>query len=606
MKKLRKQINAGEQVEQAWQRAGHNLAECGPLADELQRRGEREGSPMLLAEAQLLRCYEVGENGDFAAALAQLPPLQQSGADLPLNTSLRIAIYKGRLLAQQNEQEEAGRLFREVEAQLEQAAEEVQLLYYEIAEDYYEYHNLPLAFDCIVKGSAIAERRGDFARQGYFNFTKGILYYKNNEKQQAIEQLQSLLPFLEQHEITQTLLDTLYYLAQIFANEKQFDQSLQYAAKGLQLAQQQESPLATCKAYLAVMDACIELSRYAEAKETGFKALEQAAHFRLQAQLPHIHLHIGRACAKAGEVSEAEEMYRLALDGFTKKGNKHYLRLVTKALADFYEEQGRFDKALEYYRQSVDYKEEVLNENMQRNLTALRLRYEAGKKDAELRELKIKQQQAELERTESELKAIKAQMNPHFIFNALNSIQEMFLVGDKRLANEHLGKFSQLTREILKASCQTSISLTEEINMLHNYLQLEALRFEQGFSYALSFDKQHLADAIHLPPMLLQPYVENAIRHGLLHKKGEKHLRISFRFAEADKKLICEITDNGIGRTQASLLSSNTRPLHQSFSSAANERRLELLNQSRDEQIGVVYHDLPSGTRVVITIPVQL
>ncbi len=593
-------------ITEAWQKAGHDLDLCEDLAADLHQKGIRSQSPVLLAEAALLRCYQLGESGNFSGALQQLDTLQAAYTKLPLDTSLRISIYRSRLLAQQGQQEEAGLLFAEIEHQLDGAADDVRLFYYEVAEDYYEYHNLPKAFDCIVKGSAIAEQKGDFVRLGYFRFTQGILYYKNNEKEQSLEQLARLLPFLEQHGLVHTQLDTLYYLAQIYANEKQFAESLKCARQGLELASKKGSALSTSKAYLAVIDAGIELGQYAEALEMGYKALEHAQSLGLASQLPHLHQQIARACARSGRTDEAEQMYLQAYEEFKQKGNKHYLRLITKNLAEFYEAQGLFQKALEYHKQCVVYKEELMNESTQRSLAALRVRYEAGKKEMELRELKIKQQQAELERTESELKAIKAQMNPHFIFNALNSIQEMFLIGDKRLANEHLGKFSQLTREILKASCQTSISLTEEINMLHNYLQLEALRFDHGFTYAISFDKQEKADDIHLPPMLLQPYVENAIRHGLLHKKGEKHLRISFKLLDGEQKLLCEIRDNGIGRMQASLLSSNNRPLHQSFSSAANERRLHLLNQNRDTEIGVVYNDLAEGTRVLITIPVRL
>ncbi len=126
----------------------------------------------------------------------------------------------------------------------------------------------------------------------------------------------------------------------------------------------------------------------------------------------------------------------------------------------------------------------LVNTERIKEVTLLNKKYESEKRESELRELKIRQQQTELESRESELKAIKAQMNPHFIFNALNSIQEMFFIGDKRLANEHLGKFSQLTREILKASGKQFISLSEEMEMLTKYLELEGLRFEKDFSFS--------------------------------------------------------------------------------------------------------------------------
>jgi tetratricopeptide (TPR) repeat protein len=279
--------------------------------------------------------------------------------------------------------------------------------------------------------------------------------------------------------------------------------------------------------------------------------------------------------------------------------------IVQKNISTCYARTNNYEKAFYALNDFITLKLEAIEEERNKEIATLQTQYETEKREAELRELKIKQQQTELESRESELKAIKAQMNPHFIFNALNSIQEMFFIGDKRLANEHLGKFSQLTREILKASGKQFISLSEEMEMLTKYLELEGLRFEKDFSFSIQSNNDEASDDILLPPMLLQPYIENAIRHGLLHQKGEKTIAIHFNFDENKKLLTCVIQDNGIGRNASTEINKNRKQLHESFSTSANEKRLELLNQNRDEKIGVWYEDLIPGTKVIVTIPVN-
>jgi tetratricopeptide (TPR) repeat protein len=278
---------------------------------------------------------------------------------------------------------------------------------------------------------------------------------------------------------------------------------------------------------------------------------------------------------------------------------------LCRHLHPLYLEVGETQKAYETLLEYTETRFKILDENRAKETAQLQAKYESEKRESELREMKIRQQQAELERSESELKAIKAQMNPHFIFNALNSIQEMFFIGDKRLANEHLGKFSQLTREVLRASGKRLISLSEEIDMLTKYLELEGLRFESDFTFSISVNDENVADDIMLPPMLIQPYVENSIRHGLLHKQGKKSIKVSFVFDEENKHLSCVIEDNGVGRTAAAEINMGRKQLHESFSTSANAKRLELLNQNRDEKIGVQYEDLAEGTKVSILIPVS-
>ena len=210
---------------------------------------------------------------------------------------------------------------------------------------------------------------------------------------------------------------------------------------------------------------------------------------------------------------------------------------------------------------------------------------------------------------QSQLVSLKAQMNPHFMFNALNSIQEFILTNDKRQANMYMGKFADLMRMTLDMSNKKEIGLDDEIKILELYLQLEALRFEEHFNYAIEVkDEVHTAD-IKLPSMLIQPYVENAVKHGLLHKQGEKILSVVFDIDKAST-LSCTITDNGIGRKRSGEINEMRQSRYTSFATGATQKRLELLNYERDAAIAVVYNDLhdsngnAEGTGVTIKIPV--
>ena len=235
-----------------------------------------------------------------------------------------------------------------------------------------------------------------------------------------------------------------------------------------------------------------------------------------------------------------------------------------------------------------------------------------ARKKAEIIRLELKETQKRLaiekQYRQSELKALKAQMDPHFIFNALNSIQEYIVLNQKNLASDYLGKFADLMRKYLKYSDRGSISLQEEMNCLRIYLELEKIRFEEKLNYTLVVSENLDLDSICIPTMLIQPYVENALKHGLLHKKGDREIIISIDETNTDKQLICSIYDNGIGRKKARELKKKRANFNQSFATKATQSRLELLNFGRTHKIGFVIEDLyevnmASGTRVTVTIP---
>lgn len=206
-----------------------------------------------------------------------------------------------------------------------------------------------------------------------------------------------------------------------------------------------------------------------------------------------------------------------------------------------------------------------------------------------------------------EMQVIKAQMNPHFIFNAINSVQQFILVNDNDNARKYLVKFSRLLRMILESSHEDSISLENEIDILTRYIEIEALRFERSFTYEIVTDAGLNTSRIKIPQMLIQPLVENAIWHGLLPKEDDRRLRIHFSCADP-QILVCIIDDNGVGRNarKAEEGVSKRRSLAISFI----RQRLELMNRERNKGYGIYITDKTdaqgnsAGTSVTITLPI--
>jgi LytS/YehU family sensor histidine kinase len=197
-------------------------------------------------------------------------------------------------------------------------------------------------------------------------------------------------------------------------------------------------------------------------------------------------------------------------------------------------------------------------------------------------------------------------MSPHFIFNVLNSIQFFIAKNDRLNAINYLSTFSKLMRSVLTHSVSNKIKLADEIELLKNYVQLEMTRFESKFDLVLKVSDELDLETIELPSLLIQPYVENAILHGLYNKPEKGTLQISI--TEENDHLIFEIEDNGIGRAEAMRLRQKNFPTHQSMGIKVTEERLKLINHH--DIAGFEIEDLitegePGGTRVKIKIAIS-
>lgn len=202
------------------------------------------------------------------------------------------------------------------------------------------------------------------------------------------------------------------------------------------------------------------------------------------------------------------------------------------------------------------------------------------------------------------LKSLRTQMNPHFIFNALNSVNSFIAQNDERTANRYLSDFSTLMRSVLVNSEEDFISLEKELELLGLYLKLEHSRFQDKFDYELDVDKAIDKGQFQIPPMLLQPYIENAVWHGLRYKKEKGFLKVTLTQKDAETILI-EISDNGIGRKKSKELKTDHQKKQQSKGMQNIKQRIAILNEMYKDKVDVFIEDLnddETGTKVILTL----
>ena len=226
-------------------------------------------------------------------------------------------------------------------------------------------------------------------------------------------------------------------------------------------------------------------------------------------------------------------------------------------------------------------------------------------------EQRIQQIQSDFQKKiiETEMAALRAQMNPHFIFNCLNSINLFILKSEPDIASDYLTKFSRLIRLVLDNSRTQQVTLSNEITAIKLYIEMEALRFANKFGYEIIVNDNINIEETEIPPMILQPYVENAIWHGLMQYNGEGKINLSF--SRKGNILTAIIDDNGIGRDLAQRMKSKTAIEHKSHGMKVTAERIEMINRIYDTHATVEIIDklgdtgIAFGTTVKIEIPLK-
>ncbi len=328
-------------------------------------------------------------------------------------------------------------------------------------------------------------------------------------------------------------------------------------------------------------------------------------------------------------------------------GSRINIKNAYLGLSEVFKARNNFKEAYNYFKLFKAMEDSVQNESVNKAVVELEAKYVTDKKEKEIALLKAdqlfkeaqtqkqtqlilgliaigitlavvfvllynrnqlqKKNALEKKNFELERNALAVQMNPHFIFNSLGSISGFVAENEKDKAIEYLGVFSKLIRHNLEQSREQLVSVKQEADMLKLYLYLQQLRFDGKFNYEIKVDEK-ISDSVALPPMFIQPYVENAILHGVIPKIGPGNISVKFNLNESNE-LVCEVMDDGIGMLESKNRKNSFDNQQKSLAMTIAQERKEIINSKNKQKIQILVNDLKynakEGTIVKLIFPLE-
>lgn len=424
------------------------------------------------------------------------------------------------------------------------------------------------------------------------------------------------------------------------------DLAIDYYRKCLAVNQQLNNPTGLAICYNSLGSAYKDKKDYAHALEYLNKALVVNSKVEDKVHVAESYLSIGKLFSQEGKHEEARKYIQLSIDVSLLWRFKSMLMDAYKTLAADYKASGDFERSLASMDKSLLYKDSLLDETSAQALAQTQAIYEVDRKDNQIKLLEHDKQLSELrtkrnvvyiislagfvlmlsvggffyirhrnletnkQTLQLELRSLRAQMNPHFIFNSLSSIHRFIWSNNQEEASDYLTKFSRLMRMILDNTQYTFISLNKELESLRLYLDLEKLRCNDIFDYSINVAEDINEEEAMIPPMIIQPYVENAIWHGLVHKSGKGLLEINVTVK--GRTMTCIVTDNGIGRKKAIEIKEKKGQTHRSMGMKVTEGRIDLIrkiNNTKEANVNITDLEdgagIATGTEVKLILPVE-
>ncbi|MCB0630026.1 MAG: histidine kinase [Saprospiraceae bacterium] len=435
----------------------------------------------------------------------------------------------------------------------------------------------------------------------------GKIYERNDEHEKSVDAYRKVVRMCESMQMRTRLAWHYLNVGNGYLAMSDLASAREYFNKAINIGDD-TSERAKASAYANLGFCYYEEERYEEALEYFARAesIYQSISADDYYNLSVIESWRGRLYAELDKKEEALEHFVLAY-GYASAGEDYrQLSTISKDIASFYAEQEDFRSAYEYQLLYNRFSEQYTEQVNKRKQVELDVKYEASKKKQEAELL-------QLQATRLQLKALRAQMNPHFMYNALNSIQNFITSHDVSAAAKYLAKFALLMRQSLEYSDMEIISLEKEVQFLEDYLYINKnLRFEDRMTYEITLDDEIEEDILGVPTMIVQPYVENAIEHGLRSKKNGK-VSVHYTLYDEDT-ILCVVEDNGIGREKARQfrLQDSRYQNHRSRGTRITEQRLQILYSGKGKSGLVTTIDLKDektgeslGTRVEIKIPIM-
>lgn len=387
-----------------------------------------------------------------------------------------------------------------------------------------------------------------------------------------------------------------------------------------------------------------EKGRLEESLEIYLKDLEISKQIGNKRLITNCLGNIGNIYRDWNYFEKAIEYYTLSIEVSKEIDDIFNLAWLYKDISAMYANMGRYELAYEHFMLHSAYNDTLMSDDYNRRIVQAQAQYEVEKSEKELAVMQLRLQRnnylmygigglslvfiiiailffrshrlrsrqrleaMNLKVSDLTQKNLRTQMNPHFIFNTLNSIQYYVFENDRIASNNYMTKFAKLIRKTLENSEHPAIPISEEMDALELYLELESLRFKKKFDWSIDIDEDIDTYMYKIPTMLIQPFVENAIGHGLMHKTGKGYIKIEMKLE--DECIMCAIEDNGIGRKKAMEIKNNKKDNHKSLGTSITESRLKLVNSLYGKSMKVEYTDMKndkgeaSGTRVEICIPI--
>lgn len=489
------------------------------------------------------------------------------------------------------------------------------------------------AADELLKANKLAQQLGNQAQMAEIHSNMAKVYFNYKDMAKAIESMdkaKDIYEDLEAYDMLSPLYNNLAILYRNSGNNKAAITSFQRAAETSLILKDSLGAAVTYNnlGFLYLLDNQLE--------ESEKYLLESLNIFDIYNQEnPVNHHYLGKLYYQQQHTVLSERHSLKALSLFEQNEMKYEMISSRELLAQTNALAGNFEKAYRYQVEVDEGKESLFKLDKSKAVELIENKYELQQKELDLltlnqqnerrkfmilgllglgafltvfglqffknRQLKYQQEQLSLEQ-----RFLRAQMNPHFIFNALANIQGFILKNNNKDASRFLAKFSKLVRTILENSRKEYVPLSEELIAMQNYLDLQQLRFPEKMEYVIEIDEQINPEEIAIAPMLTQSFIENAIEHGIQHKKGKGKLVI--KFEQKKDALIFSLSDNGIGRAKA-LRHTKKNTEHESLSTIITQERLKVYQQNRQRNYQLEIKDKKeagqqaAGTSVKIELP---
>jgi len=472
----------------------------------------------------------------------------------------------------------------------------------------------------------------------------GRLYKDWNRPELAIEHFRQSLVFSRDAGFQRSQAEALTELGDIYLVLNRPDSTLAFYHTARETYEIMEYRPGLAEGYKSMGDFHFSQNAFDEAMRSYGQSQQMFAALEMPAKLAAVLILQGNALLNNQALQQAIEKYQ---EGMSLAGEMNLPRLkmiAYQGLSEVYSGLGEFEKAFSYYKNFHEIKDQLFTLETNRQIAEIEAQFESVQNRQQLLLLQREKELVEEKQARSRLmlllliglivllalfvllylrqnrlktrhdrmqlqqKLFRSQMNPHFIFNSLGSIQSSIMNEESDKAVKYLSRFSKLMRNILDSSENENLPLSKEIATIENYLELQKVRFPHKFDYRISGTENLEAESIYIPPMLAQPFIENALEHGIKTMPTKGLINVNFRLA--GNLLTIEIEDNGIGRQKAREILQNNDKDHKSRAIDITRRRIDLLNRKSKRGIGFDIIDLTddsghaTGTRVVFSIPV--